>query len=135
MQWKITPDRPVYLQLVEHLELAVVSGEYPPGGKVPSVRELAADAAVNPNTMQRALQELEAKGIVTTQRTAGRTITEDIGMVDALKENLAQTQIILFLQGMHRLGYTKADVFRLLQDAEFFDEAEIKETDNREEAL
>ena len=74
MTWIITADRPIYLQLVEQLELAIVAGEYRAGGKLPSVRELAAEAAVNPNTMQRAMQELEARGLINTQRTAGRTI-------------------------------------------------------------
>ena len=64
MDWQITADRPVYLQLIEQLELAIAAGEYPAGARLPAVRELAAQAAVNPNTMQRALQELEARGLV-----------------------------------------------------------------------
>ena len=61
MNWDITAGRPVYVQLVEQLELALVAGEFPPGSRIPPVRELAADAGVNPNTMQRALQELESR--------------------------------------------------------------------------
>ena len=90
MTWIITADRPIYLQLVEQLELAIVAGEYRAGGKLPSVRELAAEAAVNPNTMQRAMQELEARGLINTQRTAGRTITEDETMIQALRQQKAQ---------------------------------------------
>lgn len=115
MIWQITADRPVYMQLVEQLELAIVAGEYPPGTKVPSVRDLAAQAAVNPNTMQRALQDLEAKGLLNTQRTAGRTITEDAAMIDTLKQALAQERIAAFLEMMEKLGYTRNEVVALLQ--------------------
>lgn len=71
MDWTIVAGRPVYLQLIEQLELAIITGEYPPGEKIPGVRDLAAQAQVNPNTMQRALAELEARGLLETQRTAG----------------------------------------------------------------
>ena len=77
MDWTIVAGRPVYLQLIEQLELAIITGEYPPGEKIPGVRDLAAQAQVNPNTMQRALAELEARGLLETQRTAGRTVTSD----------------------------------------------------------
>ena len=69
MNWNITAGRPVYVQLVEQLELALVAGEFPPGSRIPPVRELAADAGVNPNTMQRALQELESRGLLQAQCT------------------------------------------------------------------
>ena len=69
MNWNITAGRPVYVQLIEQLELALVAGEFPPGSRIPPVRELAADAGVNPNTMQRALQELEGRGLLQAQRT------------------------------------------------------------------
>ena len=111
MKWNITADRPVYLQLIEQLELAIVAGEY----RVPGVREMAAGAAVNPNTMQRALQELEARGLLNTQRTAGRTVTEDKTMIAQLREQLAAEQIGAFLQMMEKLGYTRAQTLALLQ--------------------
>ena len=100
MKWNITADRPVYLQLIEQLELAIVAGEYRAGARLPGVREMAAGAAVNPNTMQRALQELEARGLLNTQRTAGRTVTEDKTMIAQLREQLAAEQIGAFLQMM-----------------------------------
>ena len=106
MKWNITADRPVYLQLIEQLELAIVAGEYRAGARLPGVREMAAGAAVNPNTMQRALQELEARGLLNTQRTAGRTVTEDKTMIAQLREQLAAEQIGAFLQMMEKLGYT-----------------------------
>ena len=115
MTWIITADRPIYLQLVEQLELAIVAGEYRAGGKLPSVRELAAEAAVNPNTMQRAMQELEARGLSPTQRTAGRTITEDETMIQALRQQKAQEQIAQFWAAMQKLGFTQAEALSLLK--------------------
>ena len=79
------------------------------GGKLPSVRELAAEAAVNPNTMQRAMQELEARGLINTQRTAGRTITGDETMIQALRQQKAQEQITKFWAAMQKLGFTQAE--------------------------
>ena len=113
MKWNITADRPVYLQLIEQLELAIVAGEYRAGARLPGV--MAAGAAVNPNTMQRALQELEARGLLNTQRTAGRTVTEDKTMIAQLREQLAAEQIGAFLQMMEKLGYTRAQTLALLQ--------------------
>lgn len=77
MSWQLTADRPIYLQLIEEIELRIVSGMYTVGEKLPGVRDLAAQASVNPNTMQKALTELERQGLVYSQRTAGRFITED----------------------------------------------------------
>lgn len=81
MPWDLKPDRPIYTQLVEHIELMILSGVYPPGTKLPSVRDLAKEASVNPNTMQRALSKLEEDGLIITHRTSGRSITEDSGMI------------------------------------------------------
>lgn len=114
MTWIITADRPVYLQLIEQMELAIAAGEYRAGGKLPSVREFAAQAAVNPNTMQRALQELEARGLVKTQRTAGRTITEDETMIAALRRQKAGEQIEQFWAAMRKLGFTQEEALALL---------------------
>lgn len=115
MTWFITADRPVYLQLIEQMELAIAAGEYRAGGKLPSVRDLAAEAAVNPNTMQRALQGLEARGLVNTQRTVGRTITEDEAMILALRRQKAREQIEQFWAAMQRLGFTREEAILLLE--------------------
>lgn len=115
MTWFITADRPVYLQLIEQMELAIAAGEYRAGGKLPSVRDLAAEAAVNPNTMQRALQGLEARGLVNTQRTAGRTITEDEAMILALRQQKAREQIEQFWAAMQKLGFTREEAILLLE--------------------
>lgn len=118
MEWKIRPDRPVYLQLVEQIELAIVTGEYPPGAKVPPVRELAAAAGVNPNTMQRALTALEAKGLMAAHRTAGRTITEDERMLHALREEMALEQARAFCAAMGKLGLTPQEIETLVRQCQ-----------------
>ena len=107
--------RPIYAQLVERLKARILAGTYPPGGHLDSVRDLAAAAGVNPNTMQRAMQELEARGLINTQRTAGRTITEDETMIQALRQQKAQEQIAQFWAAMQKLGFTQAEALSLLK--------------------
>ena len=77
MSWQFQADQPIYTQLVARLQQQIVSGGYPPGCKLPSVRDLASDAGVNPNTVQRAFADLERAGLIYTQRTAGKFVTED----------------------------------------------------------
>lgn len=115
MEWEITGDRPVYLQLVEQLELGIITGQYASGEKLPPVRELAAQAEVNPNTMQRALQALEARGLLLTQRTAGRIVTADRATVEALRHDRATALAKAFLQQMQALHINKSDAAALLQ--------------------
>ena len=98
MAWELDSDRPIFIQIVERIQMEIISGKYSPGDKLPSVRDLAAVAAVNPNTMQKALTELERTGLVYSQRTSGRFITEDAKMIEELKNNLAQEQIKEFLE-------------------------------------
>lgn len=104
MTWKLKSDRPIYLQLIEEITLRIIAGEYPPGEKLPSVRDFAAEAAVNPNTMQKALSELEGSGLIYSQRTSGRYVTEDTLMIQTAKENLAKQQILEFFERMQSLG-------------------------------
>ena len=115
MEWHIRADLPIYAQLIFQIKLAIVSGEYLPGERLASVRELAMDAGVNPNTMQRALQELERDGMVYTQRTSGRFVTEDTKVIESAKKQLAEDQIKDFLEQMGRLGYPKEEILSLLK--------------------
>ncbi len=117
MDWEIQGDRPIYTQLVEQVTLAVISGRFAPGERLPSVRDLAAQAGVNPNTMQRALGRLEEQGLVYTQRTAGRFITEDVTVIKEAKEQLAAQQVTAFLAAMERLSYTKEEIRALIERA------------------
>lgn len=114
MPWTLDDSRPIYLQLEDLIKARIIAGIYKPGERLPSVRELAAEAAVNPNTMQKALTELERSGLVYAQRTSGRFITEDTNIMKELKEHLAREQIQLFLTHMKQLGFQKEDIIRLL---------------------
>ena len=116
MEWSFRGDLPIYSQLVERIKQAIVSGELPPGGRLPAVRELATEAGVNPNTMQRALQELEREGMVFSQRTAGRFVTEDVKLIEGAKRAFAAEHIRVFLEGMGTLGYSREEILSLLQE-------------------
>lgn len=114
MPWILDDTRPIYLQLEDIIKSKIIAGIYKPGQKLPSVRELAAEAAVNPNTMQKALAELERSGLVYTQRTSGRYITEDNAIMQNLKHQLAHDLIQQFLEAMAHLGYTREESIQLL---------------------
>ena len=115
MAWILDDTRPIYLQIEDLIKTNIIAGVYQPGQKLPSVRDLAAEASVNPNTMQKALTELERQGLVYSQRTTGRFITEDISKMTELKEQLAREQIQLFLKNMEQLGLSRDDIRRLLE--------------------
>lgn len=115
MDWNISAGRPVYLQLIEQLQAAIVAGALPAGARVPPVRELAAEAGVNPNTMQRALQDLEGRGLIQTQRTAGRTVTTDTRLLEELRSGQARALAKTFWCQMQTLGLDAEQVQALLQ--------------------
>ena len=115
MQWQLRGDRPIYQQLVEILTEQIVSGQLAAGDKVPAVRELAAQAGVNPNTMQRALADMEREGLMHTNRTSGRYVTEDKEMILKIREQIARDRIAEFLAGMSQLGFSEQEVYRLLE--------------------
>lgn len=114
MSWKFDAERPIYAQLLERIQMQIVSGYYHPGDRLPSVRELASIANVNPNTMQKAFAELERSGLITTQRTSGRTVTEDITMIKEVQSELASSHITHFIQKMKELGFTREEIKNLV---------------------
>lgn len=116
MPWNLTSDRPIFIQIIERIQMDIISGTYQPGEKLPSVRELASIAAVNPNTMQKALTELERTGLVYSQRTSGRFITEDTKMIEDLKSSLAHEKITEFFESMHNLGFKKEETLSLIEN-------------------
>ena len=118
MNWNIRNDAPVYTQLVDQIARAIILGQFPPGSKLPSVRDFASDAGVNPNTMQRALAELETRGLLETQRTAGRTVTSDTEKITQTRQALAQTLVHNFYHQALALGLTKAEITALLEQEE-----------------
>lgn len=115
MKWSFDSDRPIYAQIIDHIRLFIASGEYKAGEKLPSVREIAQEAGVNPNTMQRAFAELESQGLVFANRTSGRFITEDEGMIKKLKKELASDAIRTFLDSMKQIGYNKNETVELMK--------------------
>ena len=114
MNWYLTSDRPIYAQLVEQIQRGILSGVYPVGSSMPSVRVLALEASVNPNTMQKALAELESQGLLFTQRTSGRTVTTDERLIMELKEHIASGYIEQFFEGMQSLGIERSDAAGML---------------------
>ena len=114
MAWNLDSDRPIYAQLLERIQLQIVSGTYGPGDKLPSVRELAAEASVNPNTMQKAFAELERSGLIVTKRTSGRFVTEDKDMNTQIRTQLAKEEALSFIEKMKELGFEKNDILALL---------------------
>lgn len=124
MIWKLNTDEPVYIQLMGIIRGAVLAGEYPPGGRVPSVRELATAARVNPNTMQRALSELEREGVLVSQGTLGRTVTEDDAVLTALKERAVHELAVSCAEKFKQLGISPQKAGELLQSLEESEENE-----------
>lgn len=116
MQWDLNSERPVYIQLIEQIQAGIISGYYKPGDKLPSVRDLAADAAVNPNTMQKALSDLERIGLVYTNRTSGKFITSDEALIKLLKGQAAKKQILEFIDKMKQLGFDPKETFTLFTE-------------------
>ncbi len=116
MDWVFQNDLPIYSQLVEQIRLAIVSGVLHPGERMQSVRDMAMEAGVNPNTLQRALQELERQGLVYSQRTAGRFVTEDVAIIDSSKRAMALAQLKSFLEKMKQLGYERAQITALIEE-------------------
>ena len=106
---------PIYLQLIDMIKLQIVSGKLQPGEKMKPVRELAMEYGVNPNTMQKALAELEWEKLLYTMRTAGRYVTEDAVLISRLRENLAAERIGQFFEELRRFGYEKEEIMYLLE--------------------
>ena len=115
MAWNLQSDRPIYAQLVEQIQRMIVTGVFPAGSRLPSVRELAVEAAVNPNTMQRALAKLEEDGLLYTQRTSGRYVTEETNRIMQAKEAMAGELIRQFIENMEKLGHTREQAMELIK--------------------
>lgn len=125
MAWNLQSDRPIYAQLVEQIQRMIVTGVFPAGSRLPSVRELAVEAAVNPNTMQRALARLEEDGLLYTQRTSGRYVTEETNRIMQAKEAMAGELIRQFIENMEKLGYTREQAMELIKRQKEEEECKI----------
>ena len=125
MPWNLDSSPPIYLQIIERVQMDIITGRYQPGDKLPSVRDLAQEAAVNPNTMQKALSELERSGLIYSQRTSGRFITEDKELIHQMKKELAAAEVSAFVAHMKQLGITPEEIRQLLAET-------IEEEENHE---
>lgn len=114
MPWNLDSDRPIFAQIVDKMMDDIFSGKNPPGSQLQSVRDLAIDASVNPNTMQRALSELERTGLVYSKRTSGRFVTEDAELISRMKHKRARDRIDAFLAEMANSGISKGDIINIL---------------------
>ncbi|HEN6800102.1 TPA: GntR family transcriptional regulator [Streptococcus agalactiae] len=105
MAWEFNEKSPIYSQIAEHIKMQIVSQEIKSGDQLPTVRELAQEAGVNPNTMQRAFTELEREGMVFSQRTSGRFVTEDNLLIDKIRQQVAKAELATFVNNMKKIGY------------------------------
>ncbi len=132
MTWQFDDKLPIYLQIIHILKQDLACGKYPPGQKLPAVRELALEAGVNPNTMQKALSELERDGLLKSQRTAGRFVTEDKEKIMEVRRTLAYDEIERMVENISSLGYRREDIPQLL---ERYLSAQTKEPQNKLDTL
>lgn len=110
MEWNFESDRPIYIQLVEKMKIAIISGKYKAGDRLPSVRDFAIEIKANPNTVQRAYLELEEEGLVLTQRTNGKFVTEDKSLIKKMREEIAKQSLEKFIDSMIELGFSKEEI-------------------------
>lgn len=116
MEFIFDNERPIYIQLVEKIRIDIVSGKFKKGQRLPSVRELALMLKVNPNTMQKALAELENEKLIYTERTNGKYVTEDEKLIEKTKKNLAQEKVNNYLSSMENIGINYELAVKYLQE-------------------
>ena len=118
MAWSFSSNQPVYLQIAERIRRSVLSGEYPPGTQLPSVRQLALEAAVNPNTVQHAFSDLEQEGILLSKGTLGRFVTDDTQIIDHCRKTMAMQCAKGYLQDMAQLGIPAEEAIAMIKEVE-----------------
>jgi len=116
MDYIFNNERPIYIQLVEKIRIQIVSGKLKSGEKLPSVRELALTAKVNPNTVQKALMELEKEELVYTERTNGKYVTTDKELIEKIKKELAKEKVSNYINDMKNIGITYDEALKYLQE-------------------
>lgn len=116
MEFVFDDNKPIYKQLIEQLMIKIIIGIYPMGSKIPSVRELAMLTKVNPNTVQRALNELEEKKLIITKRTNGKFVTEDEKIIKDMKKCILKETVDNFINSMNKLNITKEDIISYLKE-------------------
>ena len=116
LAWQFKPTVPIYMQVVSTIKSRIFNGVYPPGSHLPSVRELAQEASVNPNTIQKAFGELEESGLICTFRTAGRNVTEDEELIKKCKEDICRKYVNSFVDEMITMGLSRDDILSVLDN-------------------
>ena len=116
MDYIFDNERPIYIQLVEKIRIEIVSGKLKSGERIPSVRELSLTARVNPNTMQKALVELENEGLVYTERTNGKFVTNNKGLIEKIKKEMAKEKVNNYINDMQNIGINYEDAVKYLQE-------------------
>ena len=114
MAWNLDNSRSIYLQLMDEIRRRIISGEYPPGSRMASVRELADEAGVNPNTMQKALSEMERQNLVFSRRTSGRFVTDDTERIREMRKEQAMEAARQFVAQMEAYGFSGDEIIELL---------------------
>ena len=115
MEFVFDNNIPIYIQLLDYLKIYLISGVFKSGEKLPSVREFATTFKVNPNTMQKALSELESMKLIYTERTNGKFVTENKELIEKLKDEYALTLAKSYFQGMKRIGLGKTESIKYLE--------------------
>lgn len=116
MAWKFNNESPIYLQIMDVIRLRILQGQLKAGDKIASVRELAAEAGVNPNTMQKALSELEREGILSSQRTSGRFVADETKDMSSMRNEASLRHLSAFVNGMRELSYTDEEILKRLEE-------------------
>ena len=117
MDWNFKNGIPIYTQIVDELTMRIASGAYAPGEKLDSVRDMAMDAGVNPNTMQRALSEIERRGLVYSERTSGRFVTRDENVLKELHKELAGRYLDEFVEKLQKIGMNEKEISDFIKEA------------------
>lgn len=117
MKIEFSPNIPIYIQVMEFIKKEIVAGHLSPGSKIPSVRELAGELQVNPNTIQRTFQELEREGIVETRRGMGRYVATEGEKIMELRKDMAKELLHAFINGMNNLGFSEEEMLSILHSS------------------
>lgn len=115
MAWMFDNSKPIYSQIEDEIKKMILSGKLSKGEKIKSVRELAQEAGVNPNTMQKALSEIERQGLIITERTNGRFVTNEQILIDGLKEDFFRQKVTVLIEELRSLEFTKNDIIRFIE--------------------
>ena len=118
MAWSFSSDRPVYLQIADRITKSVLSGEYVAGQQIPTVRQLALEAAVNPNTVQHAFTELEHDGIIISKGTLGRYVTEDTETIEVCRKKMAWQLVRHFIQNIEQLSISSDEAIAMIKEVD-----------------